>query len=212
MKKIVLIFISVLIYFGCKKENDDVKDKNDIIKYDTVEIGVYFPVYPNSHWLYINQKGDSVLHKTSMTYQLFSNYNPINNPYDTIKYYATQYDSMKVDYYSIYIGSNSYHESGWKMLLPDSIELDNLFQENYIWPSTYNSGKVVAIDTSLLIQNHLYKSVIIVQEFTGPNLGALKCGKTYYAKGIGIIRKEFVDISTDSIKEVEDLIEYKINK
>ena len=214
MKHLTFFLFSTFLFTSCIKESIDSKevDTSKIqISYDTVKIGEYFPVYPNSYWIYKNQNGDTVIHRTSLQYHLFSNYHPVNSPYDTIKYYATLYDSMKVDYYSIYIGSHSYHESGWKRILPDSIELNMLFQENYIWANTYNSGKIETIDTSITIQTKLYNSVIIVQEYTDPSLGALNCGRTFYAKDIGIIKKELRDINTDSIT-FEELLDYNINR
>lgn len=84
--------------------------------------------------------------------------------------------------------------------------------EHYQWPNTYKAGKIIVIDTSLHIQSKIFDDVLIVQEYTGPTPGALKCGKTFYAKNIGIIRKEYTAITTDSITSFEDLIDYKVNK
>lgn len=212
IKQIVYCILFILFLTKCKKETDVSIPSSNIPIYDTAKIESYFPAYPKSYWKYLTLSGDTIIHQCSPTYNLVSNYNPINNPFDTIKYYASLYDSMIVKGYHLNLGSHSYHESGWKTLLPDSLYINNLFQECYFWPTTYQSGKIVAIDTSIIIKNHLYSNVIIVEEYTGPGIGAIKYGKTYYAKNIGIIKQEQVKIPSDTIQFMAELIDYKIGE
>lgn len=212
MKKYFLPVLILLILAGCKKETPLVIDDNTgTPSYDTAAIGNYFPVYPDSYWIYLDSNGDTIVHRTTPGYYLWSNYNPINNPYDTTKYYVTLYDSMAVVTYTIFVGSGSYHESGWETLLPDSIYPGKLFQKRYAWPNSYFSGKIKAMDTSMVINSFQYDSVVEVLEYYGPSLGILPYGKTFYAKHVGIIKKErCYYTSFDSILSEEYLINYSI--
>jgi len=213
MLKYIILSFAFLIFLGCKDDNPITIIKPGVPPtYDTVEIGSYFPAYPNSYWMYQDLNGDTIIHQTDSAYFLFSNYNPINNPYDTTKYYAPLYDSMIVKKYSLYVGSSSYHESGWKTILPDSIYIGNMFTEQYIWSSTYYSGKITAIDTTMEISSVQYDSVLVVVEYIGPSVGTFTYGRTYYAKNIGIIKTEYWGINGDSITSEEILIKYHIER
>jgi hypothetical protein len=212
MKKIIIQVLILLLILSCEKENQK-EIIPDIPEYDTVAFGDYFPVYPNSYWIYLNKSGDTIIHKTDSIYTLWSNYNPVNNPYDTVKYYVTKYDGKAVNKYSIYVGSDSYHESGWESILPDELYKGNLFQERYDWPNTYYSGVIQTIDTTIMIHSNYYDSVVIVMEYCGPSPGILPYGKTFYAKKIGIIKTERCSYqSFDSIYSEEFLIRYHIEK
>lgn len=104
MQKFILILIITFLYFSCKKERSiiiNVEHPPETYQYDTVKIGDYFPVYPSSYWTYKNQNGDTITYKTSLDYQLFSNYHPYHNPYDTTKYFATLYNGKIVKCYKI---------------------------------------------------------------------------------------------------------------
>ncbi|MBK7467339.1 MAG: hypothetical protein IPJ43_11235 [Saprospiraceae bacterium] len=187
-------------------------DSNHTVKYDTAMIGGYFPVYPNSYWIYLDLNGDTIVHKTDSAYTLWPKFNPINNPYDTVKYFISKYDTMPVKKYSLYVGSKSYHESGWRKILPDSLYKNNLFDQQYILPNSYYSGLIQTIDTSLEINKIQYDSVIIVLEYYGPSIGKFPYGKTYYAKNIGIIKSESWDLSGNTKISEKCLIKYKIGR
>jgi hypothetical protein len=212
MKKFIISALIPLAIISCEDDNQK-EYRPNIQIYDTVTIGDYFPVYPNSYWIYTGSDGDTIIHKTDTGYFLWSNYNPINNPYDTVKYYVTTYDGKAVKKYNIYVGTDSYHESGWETILPDSIYIGNLFQKRYDWPNTYYSGKIQTIDTTLIFNSLHYDSVLIVLEYCGPSVGILPFGKTYFAKNIGIIKTERCSYqSFDSIVSEEFLINYHIEK
>ena len=208
----------LIIILSCEEDNQkdnnsNIPDYDTVSSYNTVSIGEYFPVYPNSFWIYLNSNGDTVVHKTDSIYSLWSNYNPINYPNDTTKYFVTKYDRKAVKKYSIYIGTDSYHEGGWETILPDSIYPGNLFEMRYDWPNTYYRGKIQTIDTTLKVNSIFYDSVIIVLKYYGPQDGKLPFGKTYYAKNIGIIKTERCTYqSFDSIISAESIISYHINK
>lgn len=205
--------ILFLLFFVSCKEEDPIDIGKNATKYDTVVSGDYFPVYPNSYWKYLKLNGDTVIHKTDSVYTLWSDYNAINNPYDTTKYYVTKYDGLAVDKYLIHVGSHSYHESGWKRILPDSIVIGNKFEKQYIWPNTHDGGIIQTVDTSLYINSVLFDSVIVVLEYTGPFLWSVPCGITYYAKHIGIIKSVSCFYqSFDSIISEESLINYSIGR
>jgi len=199
----IMLFLTILL--SCEEEKQPVIN-NDVIKFDTVAIGEYFPVYPNSFWIYFSLNGDTIIHKTDSSYSL------INNPFDTTKFYVPIYDGLPVIKYKIHTGYHSYRESGWENILPDSLYVGNLFLKLYVYPTTYYTGKIQTIDTSLLINSIYYDSVITVLEYCGPSFGTtIPFGKTYYAKNIGIIKTERCNYqSFDSIFSEEFLIEYLI--
>ncbi|MEZ5106864.1 MAG: hypothetical protein R2757_20330 [Draconibacterium sp.] len=222
MKFRPLIFFVFILIFSCNKENTDLMNcdcdpidslNNDeeiidsVIRLDTFKIGEYFPVYPNSKWVYLNQLGDTVKYMTSLNYEKCTLYQWYTDKIDTV-FYATRYNGFIVNKYEILEGSSSYHESPWKRILPDNLVLNKYFEEDYRYPSTYYRGKIIAKDTTFLNFN----SVIFVNEYIGPESGNISIGKTYYAKNIGIIRTEQWYAGEDSIRAFEELIDYKIGQ
>jgi PKD repeat protein len=177
----------------------------------------YFPVFPNSYWIYLKSNGDTIIHKTDTAYILWSDYNPAWGPYDTTKYYVMKYDEKPVKKYSIFEGKDSWSDDGWLRILPDSLYIGNLFLERYHWPNkfvnVFYSGEILTIDTTLILNSVRYDSVLIVLEYCGSGIGQSPYGKTYYAKNIGIIKKELWNYNyKDSIISSEELLKYHIEK
>ncbi len=221
MKKYIMYILAFFVLTSCEKENltvdNTVPDEDSISLlpvYDTVPMGEYFPAYPNSYWIYLNLDGDTVIHKTDTIYSLHSNYHPYQNPYDTTKYYACKYDGRTVKKYELSVRSNHYvHETSWETILPDNLYEGNLFLKHYSWPYTYSSGRILKIDTTVMLNSTSYDSVIIVLEYLGPGIGCVPHGKTYYAKNIGIIKKETcTGEGFDKITSQEILLNYHIEK
>ncbi|MFN8208711.1 MAG: PKD domain-containing protein [Bacteroidales bacterium] len=179
-------------------------------QYDTIFPLPYFPAYPDSWWKYVNHQGDTVIHTTSPGYNLYLGYHPVYSPYDTSGFYAPVYDGHFVNRYKLHYDQVSYHGGSWKTLFPEEVSKGLMFLENYIWPSTYYSGQIESVDTTVVVQSVSYDSVIVVYEYLGPCLGCLPYGRTYYAKNTGIIKSVRWAQINDSIISSEELIDFRI--
>jgi len=208
--KQIRLFLLLIVIVSCSKENDDEKNKNDNVKIDTIFPGDYFPIYPNSYWMYLTSNDDTVIHKADSIYFLNTNYDPYKNPWDSSLYYAPKYDGKTVKGYLLSLGTTDYHSSRWRLLIDDSLYVGKVFNSCYIWPNSYWYGKVMNIDTSILMNSNQYDSVIIIMEYSSPPGYENQYIKYYYAKNIGIIRKEEWFLYDDTTYE-ENLINYKIN-
>ena len=203
---LLLLFIIV----GCSEDNDDGDYKKDEVKIDTLFPRDYFPVYPNSYWIFKTSNNDTIVHKTDSIYFLNTNYDPYKNPYDSSLYYAPRYDGKTVKGYLISLGTTDYHSSRWRKIIDDRLFVGKVFSSCYLWPTSYWYGKVMNVDTSILINSNQYDSVIIIMEYSNPPGYENQYIKYYYAKNIGIIKKEEWFLYDDTTYE-ENLINYKIN-
>jgi len=82
----------------------------------------------------------------------------------------------------------------------DDVKIDN----------SYWYGKVMNLDTSMMINSNRFDSVDVIMEYSDPPGYNYYYSKYYYARNIGIIKYEewFLD---DSATYEENLIEYEIN-
>ncbi|MBP7508544.1 MAG: hypothetical protein KA807_12020 [Prolixibacteraceae bacterium] len=205
-----LIVLLVFTIIGCSKENDDGNKNTNEVKIDTIFPRNYFPAYPNSYWMYVTSKNDTIVHKTDSIYFLNTNYDPYKNPYDSSLYYAPRYDGKTVKGYLLELGTTDYHSSRWRLLIDDSLYTNKVFSSCYIWPNANWYGKVMNIDTTILLNSNQYDSVIVIMEYSSPPGYENQYIKYYYAKNIGIIKKEEWYLY-DNITYEENLIDYKIN-
>lgn len=224
MKKYFLILSISVFIFSCKKkdneiipeETSEIIDTIPVVKIDTAEIGPYFPVYPKSIWIYINNKQDTITHKTDSGYiylpAYWTNglypYSP-KDEIDKNPCYATRYDLHPVKKYNFHTNYISQYTSGWSLLLPNKIYKGNYYASQYLGSATYLYRNIDVVDTSIVVNNVKYDSVLVVRTIHGYDKSNLSL--TYYAKHVGIIRvDEFTDSVTTAIKE--SLISYKIGK
>jgi len=205
--KSFFFMLSVFFLLSCSKESEE---KNDNVVIDTIFPRSYFPTYPKSYWVYLTSNSDTVVHKTDSIYSLHTNYDPYKNPWDSSLFYAPQYEGRTVKGYYLALGTTDYHSSRYRLLIDDSLYTGKVFNSCFIWPNSDWYGKVINIDTTVLINSVRYDSVIIIMEYSDPPGYENQYVKYYYAKNIGIIRKEDWFLY-DNSTYIEDLIDYEVN-
>lgn len=220
MNKIRYIFLLIILLnvFGCKKKEDNspiVPDTTSHVQIDTTVIdtifpGNYFPAYPGSHWTYLTSDGDTNFHSTDSTYKIFSHYDPFYNENDSSLYYAPLYDGSIVKKYLISNGPINRWTNGWIRILPESIYVSVLYEEYEYRPTFLQYGQIWTIDTSMNINSFHFDSVLVVTELSGPSGTEIVIGKTYYAKNVGIVKKERMNY-IGTISYEENIIDFFVN-
>jgi hypothetical protein len=221
MKKYLLLLTIPFVIFSCKKQKETTPEEPEIVVeppapgIDTAVIGPYFPAYPKSIWYYVNSKKDTIIHKTDSAYTFLPAnwtkeiYDPSpSDPVDAKPCYVTYYDAHPVKGYRLHSGRISQYTAGWALLLPDNIYKGNYYASEYIVSSTWFYRNIDAVDTSIVVNNVKYDSVLAVRTIHGYDKSNVS--RTYYAKHIGIIRLDL--LFRDSITDSQLLISYKIGK
>jgi len=212
LKCLVLSVIVGLI--SCKKNND---------VYEKIEPLEYFPAFPGSYWVYDNNETLQVEKYERYTYNTEAYdgepkyetlilpklvLNGIFNAPDAIAY-IKRYSISKSSYHI-------YRDFAFIDLLAETE--GSTFYITSTWGGNRNEGKTIKKDTSIIVQNKRYDNVLItVQYNTGcwnPNYSIEECStiKEYYAKNVGLIKRERRHIA-DSVwtKDIE-LVEYNIKR
>lgn len=215
---IIAILISVLIsLISCEEDNVPGPDEN----YDTIFPKEYLPAYPGSWWAY--HTGDTL--KTKSDYQLFTYRSECGDINDTKSLILPQFHSNDIygsRYINEYLLSNPLLHCAYP--LPFVQVLSDTLGKVFIKgePDFYHQllGKTIRKDTSVVINGRTYDDVLVTIEFDRacsesseytPELCATM--RDYYAKGIGLIKREkgrninYVEWHTEY-----ELIDYKINK
>lgn len=217
MKKVLLICFVVLLVCCKKKDNavepdptPPIKIDTVVIKYDTVPIGSYFPVYPKSIWYYKDLNGNEVIHQTDSIYTLSSE--PRLKAIYLKPVFVPKYDHMIVNVYEWLDTPWPPFQDPWLQLLPPDIKKGFYVAKD--GPNEFNRMAVVnAVDTSLVVNSVQYDSVIIVtysslSSPTPPTYAPYQ--RLYFAKNIGIIKRTF--LSSGSVSGEEVLVNYKLGK
>jgi hypothetical protein len=236
MKQLSAILILSLILFSCKKEESGTVTPNPTPSpttaekiYDTIYPGPWFPAFPGSWWTYQSTKtGKTIIHKTELSYVKNSYSRGYReSPGSTSAHYVPYYDDGGgVWGYSF----NSGKKGPTVITLDAGYVLEQFFSEtqaegenvgSYPQPFFLENGhlaihQVFAKDTTVFVSGKQYDSVIVIslqdlgpQYYDSTAIRNKSISKKYYAKGIGIIRKEtFVN---DTLSDAEDLIDYFIN-
>lgn len=215
---IVAVFIAVLIsLLSCQK--NDGPDGEEV--YDTIRPLSYFPAYPGSWWAY--NTGDTL--KTKADYQLYTYISECGDFTNTRTLVLPQFHSNKI-YGSRYIYEyllsnpllNCYYPLPFIQILSDTLGQVFIKGEPDFYQQTL--GKTIVKDTTLTINGRQYENVIITIEFDrgcseGSDYTSEQCAtmREYYAKGIGLIKREkgrnliFEEWTTEY-----ELIDFFINK
>ncbi len=205
MKK--LIFFSLfglffILLFSC--------DEDDNPTSPTINPLPYYPAYPGSYWIYTN--GDTI--KVADKYGLYSYCSDYpNGPIDTelfLPIITLRGDSLA--YVKEYSFSNKYvsfYVPNFSPFFSQNIGI--FYQSNNHGPiQTY--GETVKVDTSITIDSVKYENVIITVYYDSQYYGSQYATlREYYAKNIGLIKRERRDFPTDTLFTTElELKDYYI--
>ncbi len=220
----ITVLIAVLIGFSsCEKSDNPAPD--NIISMDTIKPLEYFPAFPGSFWVYNNNDtlkvaGYEKFKFSSSDYASVPTYdslilpklilNGIYNPGDSVAY---------VKEYSISKSSNSnYRDPAFYGLLSTikgaEFTIGASIQGHKI------TGKTIKDDTTIVIGSITYQNVIVTIIFdyawinqTGNPPETCAFVKEYYAKNVGLIRREKRNypVSSEFVKDIE-LRYYKIKR
>jgi hypothetical protein len=224
-KTLILVAITVIIGFiSCKEDNGT--DPVDNVVYDTIKPLDYFPAYPGSYWIYDNNDTLKVAEQyekyifNSAGYSAVPDIdtlilpklilNGIYNPTDTFAY---------VNGYSISKSNKSnYRDPAFKKLLSliegAEFTIGGAIQGHKI------TGKTINADTTIIIGTTEYKNVIMTIQFdyacvlgTGSSPEDCATLREYYAKDVGLIKRESRNYPMDTVFTVDfELTQYMINK
>lgn len=194
--------ISFLIgLMSCVKDNPTKPDTN--IVYDTIKPLDYFPAFPGSYWVY--DSNDTL--KVAEDYELyvFNSAGYTAEPdYDTLvlpklrsnRIYNSGDSCAFVNGYSISKGENSEtRDPSFKSILSETE--GSTFTIGGRWQYHQIMGKTIKTDTSIMIGDTKYDKVLITIEFDvacneqgGYPVDSCAYKREYYAKGIGLIKRE----------------------
>ncbi|MCF8370148.1 MAG: SprB repeat-containing protein [Bacteroidales bacterium] len=196
--------------------NEIIADSIFVASHDTINTSPYIAAYPNSYWIYSN--GDTVFCNMIQKF-----------PYISKTYWVDYSLSLTGIIYpidSIYLPvldcrpiiNDKYLNYNWAFnheIVLVSTLIDQIFHNSFDERVDMELIKAIAIDTSIEIGNQLYENVIIMEQgggATGSSFEDLwRYEKTYYAKNIGLIRKEHRSAEDSIYTNDFDLVDYQIN-
>lgn len=193
--------------------NEKIADSIFVASHDTINTSPYIAAYPNSYWVYSN--GDTVfcnmfkkfpyISKTYWVDYSLSLYGIIY-PIDSIYLPVLGNQPIINDKYLNYLWQYN-HE----IVLVSTLK-DQIFHNSYDEREGIELIKAIAIDTSIEIGNQLYENVIIMERGGGATGSSFEdlwgYERTYYAKNIGLIRKEHRSAEDSIYSNDFDLVDY----
>jgi len=209
-----MLVLTLLI--SCKKPEPYITEVNQIFKPLP-----YWPVYPGSHWIYVDYSSNNV------TYTTKPNYEQVNFRYtDSIvldPILLPNYDGNYFMGYSKLVTYGNYPDNLYDRFEPFfSEEIGKKFinaQSGYYQKYYYNSTETYTVKDFLDTIHHTYlgiiDSVIIMDkviDFTTQGHKFPEHYNLYYAKNIGLVRSVFINDSTNVKSLVLDLKDYTINR
>ncbi len=220
MKKTIICGVFTILsgLTSCGKDNDGTS-KDTIMPLD------YFPAFPSSYWVYDNNDTLKVADEyeiyifNSAGYAAVPDLVTLNLPKLILNGIFNQPDPYAyVNGYSISKSTMShYRDPAFKGILSltegSEFIIGGAFQEHKI------TGKTVKVDTTIKIGTSKYNNVIMTIQYdfacisgTGGTPEDCATIKEYYAKNVGLIKREKKNpLDTNFIKEIE-LVSYKIFK
>jgi len=224
-KTIIFGVITVLIgLISCEKDNETIP--KDIFVYDTIKPLDYFPAFPGSYWIYDNYDTLKVADQyekyifNSAGYTAEPDFDTLILPKLILNGVFNSPDTFAyVNGYSISKSNMSnYRDPAFKELLSltegSEFTIEGAIQGHKI------TGKTIKVDTAINIGTTIYENVIITIQFdyafvsgTGDSPEDCATLREYYAKGVGLIKRETRNypIDTNFVKDFE-LIKYEIKK
>jgi hypothetical protein len=232
MSILLRTFISTLLFFSlvgiesCQKDpaiankiatpvDSAFTDSNAVnpttnLSYDTIYPLSYLPAYPGSYWQYVDDSGNTSMILTDSIYKL--DYYMIGGAaYVSDSFYVPVYNNFPLWRYEEHSGPISNAGSyPLKRLLSDSLPMGSEWGWLY-WSGSALSRKIIAIDTTLVINGISYYPTIGIEQFysLGPPFYIWQ-KREYYAKDIGLVKVEEYN-SLDSTIFSKVLVNYFIN-
>jgi len=209
---------------ACNKSNPPQPQTVNIVTYDTIKPSSYFPAYPGSYWVYDNddtlkvEKYEKYVFN-SAGYTALPDFDTLILPKLILNGIYNQNDVFAyVNGYSLSKSNNSdYRDPSFKYFLSltegSEFAIGGAFQGHQI------KGKTIKVDTSIYIGTTHYENVIMVIQFDYAcivGIGGTPEGcatlREYYAKDVGLIKRETRNqLDGEFVKDIE-LVKYVINK
>ena len=193
-----LFFISIFFY-ACRKD--------EFVDYKIIEPLQYFPVYPGSFWIY--NTGDTM--KIYDAYQSSGIIEYSQKGEETILVLPKLIANQTFNNTDVFINEYSYiGTSNWRFL--SLIEGEQYAISNY-YQGHQQFRKTIKVDTSIIIGNRVYQDVIIIAEYEsacGYGEGCYEL-KDYFAKDVGLIKREYKNWQDSLFYSVSELEGYFIN-
>lgn len=178
--------------------------------YNTLEPFSYFPAYPGSFWKYVDSNGDTTLKETAPSYQA-DHYTFGSAAYVSDTFLVPFYDGIPIWGYEAHTGPISNSGSyPFTRIVSDSLPVGSSWFISY-WSGTAISRKIIAKDTSLVINGNTYAPTIAVEEYfsQGPS-SYIWLARRFYTKNIGLVREDIFNTS-DSTVNTKELIDFFVN-
>ncbi len=224
MKKTIILGIFALLLGLSACEKADQTTLNDKVIYETVKPLDYFPAFPGSYWVYdsndtlkVADQYEKYIFNTA-AYDAVPDYDTLMLPKLILNGVLNAPDTFAyVNEYSISKAKTShYKDPAFKTLLSltegAEFAIGGAIQGHKI------TGKTIKVDTTITVGNTVYEDVIVTIQFddacvngTGGTPEDCATMKIYFAKDIGLIKREKRNESLDFVTDIE-LVEYKINK
>lgn len=223
------LFCLSMGFFACNSDDDFVSPEpisHELIPqdsipawnpvYDTIKPLDYFPAFPGSYWIYNN--GDTLRVEDNYKLCIYNHAYYLYPPdFDTLylpKFLPNSiYGDVFIMGYSI-TNHGSYKDPPFRGILSET-EGGCFYVASLV--DSKVEGMTIKKDTSIMINNITYNNVIITIQyntrFISPCSPEVYAGvKEYYAKGIGLIRREVRNFPFDTIYRVDcELLDYNIS-
>ncbi|MBP1644647.1 MAG: hypothetical protein H6Q16_222 [Bacteroidetes bacterium] len=185
--------------------------------YDTILPKEYFPAFPGSYWVYNNTDTLRVMEDYQLyIYRRYLDYYGVEYVDDTIvlpKFYPNSiYGDVLILRYEISNFRGSHNEPAWKGILSET--LGGVFYQSASEFGNQNIGMTVAVDTTIIVNGVTYNDVIVTVLYNRafmlpPELCFYY--RDYYAKGVGLIKREETDYPPSSeVRVLFELTDYNI--
>lgn len=194
--RILGIFIIVFLFVSCKKDKTINDDCTDI-----EQPGEYFPAFPNSWWEYTDQNNNPI------RFEISSNYEMCDGKCRPIFLNLDKCISKNSIRHTIYIGQGYFTTVSSPIY---SLSIDSVLwcpvsfvtlHGQYAAASGSSDIRYIRItkniDTSLIIDGNNYINVIEVYEYD--KLVSNHRYLDYFAKGIGLIKRDSLNASDTTI-------------
>lgn len=189
--------------------------KKEETKYDTIYPLQYFPAFPGSYWNYSNGKSLQMEDQYQIFYYDKAPWG-VKPVCDTI--YLPKFKINSIYGYSqSYVYGYEISTGTFRLPLRQILSevVGPTFQTSEIFGGNASYGKTIKKDTSMVINGVKFDNVLIViNYFWNQHIGNLPWNiKEYYAKDVGLIKRESRDLNKPTIITVDfELISYKINR
>jgi hypothetical protein len=223
--RLFFYFFLTLVLLGSCRKKDEILTNNSI-SYDTIKPLDYFPAFPGSYWTYTNNYTLKVAYQYKMFIFGLNSGDPMF--YDTLilpklestNVFTSYDDNGFVKGYELTAPSGVTYipDPVYKCIL--STKEDSIFVYGPSMQGHTPMAKTIKVDTSIYIGAMKYENVLITIHWDNAAISAglgnspEECAslREYYAKGVGLIKREHRYIPNDTIFTTDfELVDYHIN-